>query len=306
MLRHGAAILAVLLSAAVTHRALADDDLSAFEAKLCGPRETQPEVAARAEREMAMRIGPARVFDNLYFLGEGFVSSWAVTTSGGIVLIDALNDPAEAKELIVGGLKRLGLNPADIKFVVVTHGHGDHYGGAQYLKDTYGAKILLGAADWETLAAMKAGSGPLPKGWRENIPDRDLTVTDGETLTVGDTSIAFYVTPGHTAGTLSMIIPVTDHGKPHVVAMFGGTTVPASATSRMQYRDSVTRFAGIAREARVDGLIANHPQFDFTLRKLPLVQARSPGSANPYIVGAEGYAKYLGVLSKCGGNAPAP
>jgi len=240
-MRYGNLALAMACVAGLVTGAQAQSDFSSFKAKLCGPRETQAEVAARAQREMAMRFGPIRVFDNLYYLGEGFVSAWAMTTSDGIVVIDALNDPEEAKELIVGGLAKLGLNPADIKYVIVTHGHGDHYGGAQYLKDMFGAKILLGAADWDLLATMKAGTGPLPKGWRETIPARDLTATDGQVLKLGNTPITLHVTPGHTAGTLSLIFPVTDNGAPHVAALFGGTSIPTAAAARASYRDSVSR-----------------------------------------------------------------
>jgi len=65
-------------------------------------------------------------FDNLYFVGADWVSAWAIKTSDGIILIDALNIQAEAAALIEGGMRKLGLDPAQIKYVIVTHGHGDH------------------------------------------------------------------------------------------------------------------------------------------------------------------------------------
>ena len=64
------------------------------------------------------------------FRRREWVSAWAINTPQGIILIDALNNGKEAAQLIEGGLRRLGLNPARIKYIVVTHGHGDHYGGA--------------------------------------------------------------------------------------------------------------------------------------------------------------------------------
>src|SRR5882762_6089511 len=77
---------------------------------------------------------PVKVFDNLYFVGMTEYSSWALTTSQGIILIDAIYDYSVEDE-IVGGLKKLGLNPADVKYVLVSHAHGDHYGGAKYMHD---------------------------------------------------------------------------------------------------------------------------------------------------------------------------
>ncbi|MGC4084785.1 MAG: MBL fold metallo-hydrolase [Vicinamibacterales bacterium] len=79
---------------------------------------------------------PAKVFDNLYFLGQSEYSSWAVTTSQGIIVIDAIYDYSVEDE-VVGGMKKLGLDPAQIKYVIVSHGHGDHSGGAKFLQDKY-------------------------------------------------------------------------------------------------------------------------------------------------------------------------
>src|SRR5437764_13149591 len=82
-------------------------------------------------------VPPARVFDNLYYLGTDFVGAWAITTSDGIILIDALNTWREARDLIEGGLRAVGLDASQIKALVVMHGHGDHYGGARYLPGRY-------------------------------------------------------------------------------------------------------------------------------------------------------------------------
>src|ERR1700704_6892422 len=68
---------------------------------------------------------PARMFDNLYWVGTKIHSAWALRTSGGIILIDTLYNYAVEPE-IVDGLKKLGLNPASIKYVIITHAHGDH------------------------------------------------------------------------------------------------------------------------------------------------------------------------------------
>jgi metallo-beta-lactamase class B len=149
-----------------------------------------------------------KVFDNLNFVGQTEYSAWAVTTSAGIILIDALWDYSVQDE-VVGGLQKLGLDPRAIKYVLVSHGHIDHAGGASFLQKRFGAHVILSAADWELLSR---DTGPWPK------PTRDLIATDGQKLTLGDTTLTLYLTPGHTPGTISTLIPVTDRGKSHLVS----------------------------------------------------------------------------------------
>ena len=156
---------------------------------------------------------PLKVFDNLYYVGEREYSSWAVTTSAGIIIIDPIYDYS-VEEQVVGGLKKLGLDPAQIKYVVVSHAHRDHAGGAWYLQERFGARVLLTAPDWEMLE-RNTQNWPKPK--------RDMVVADGQQLTLGDTTLTFVHTFGHTPGTMSTLVPVKDGGKPHIAALWGGT-----------------------------------------------------------------------------------
>src|SRR6202049_1086643 len=93
---------------------------------------------------------PAKVFDNLYFVGSKIHSSWALTSSEGIILIDTLWT-YNSEEEIVGGLKKLGLDPATVKFVIITHAHGDHVGGAKLMQDRYASRIVMGGPDWDSI-----------------------------------------------------------------------------------------------------------------------------------------------------------
>src|SRR5690606_32360572 len=93
------------------------------------------------------RMAPAKVFDNLYLLGMKTVTAWALETSEGIILFDAMFH-YNVEETVVESMRRLGLDPADIEYVVVTHAHNDHFGAAKHLQDTYGARIVIGAPDW--------------------------------------------------------------------------------------------------------------------------------------------------------------
>ena len=158
-------------------------------------------------------VEPAKVFDNLYFVGEKEFSSWAVVTSNGIIVIDAIYDYSVEEE-VVGGLKKLGLDPAAIKYVIISHAHADHYAGAKFLQDRFHPRVILSAPDWDFLERTET---------EDKRPKRDMVATDGMKLTLGDTTLTLYITPGHTAGTISTLIPVKDGGRPHVAALWGGT-----------------------------------------------------------------------------------
>jgi metallo-beta-lactamase class B len=243
---------------------------------------------------------PVKVFDNLYFLGQTEYSVWAVTTSAGIILIDAIFDYSVDDE-VSGGLRTLGLDPATIKYVVISHGHSDHSGGAKFLQDRYNAHVLLTAADWDLLDKST-----------QTKPKRDMVATDGQKLTLGDTTLTLYHTPGHTLGTQSTLIPVTDHGVKHVAAHWGGTAFnwmagpaayitperPASFWFQT-YSASARRFKEITMQAGADVLISNHTIFDGSKTKIPALAQRKPGDPHPYVIGKEGVQRYLTTVDEC-------
>src|SRR5580704_7574336 len=158
---------------------------------------------------------PAKVFDNLYFVGSKSHSSWALTTSEGIILIDTLFT-YNSEEEIVGGLKKLGLDPATVKYVIIRHAHSDHVGGAKLMQDRFKSHIVMGGPDWDSIEKSV-------NAYPEGRPKRDIVADDGQKITLGDTSVTIVTTPGHTPGTLSMIFPVKDHGRTLYVAYSGGT-----------------------------------------------------------------------------------
>jgi metallo-beta-lactamase class B len=234
---------------------------------------------------------PVKVFDNLYFVGEKEYSAWAVTTSEGIILVDTIWDYSVADE-VVGGLKKLGFDPAQIKYAVVTHGHRDHVGGAKYLQDHFGTRIILSAADWDFVAESP----------RVTVkPRRDMVATDGQKLTLGDTTLTLYLTPGHTLGTMSVLIPVKDNGKPHLVAEWGGTgfNFEHSRERFQTYAASAERFGDIVAKSGADVLIANHTNLDGSKVKLPALERRKPGEENPWVIGNAAVRGYVKVAEEC-------
>jgi metallo-beta-lactamase class B len=282
-------------------RAAAGQEHTFLFDSLCGTAAAAPAAPGTPERA-TWHAEPLKVFDNLYYVGEIEYSSWAITTSEGIIVLDAIFDYSVEDE-VVGGLKKLGLDPSRIRYVIVSHGHRDHVGGASYLQSRFGARVLMSDADWG-LVERTGGAWPKPK--------RDIVVTDGQRLTLGDTTVTLYLTPGHTLGTVSTLIPVRDGGTPHTAAAWGGTAfnwlrnrdayITAQRPDRFwfdSYVGSARRFRDIVTQAGADVLISNHTNFDNSKKKLPMLAARKSGDPHPYVIGAQGVQRYLTVAEEC-------
>ena len=205
---------------------------------------------------------PVKVADNLYFVGQSEYSVWAITTSEGIILIDAIFDYSVEEE-VDGGLKKLGLDPTKIKYAIVTHPHPDHYGGGKFLQDKYGAKVLMSAADWDVLDRANGTK-----------PTRDMVATDGQKLTLGDTTLTLYITPGHTPGTISTI-PGERNGKPHRQRSGGDGTQrrPGILDQLHRVGKAVQRHC---RQAGADIIVSNHTDWDRSKINLPSWQSARP------------------------------
>jgi len=245
----------------------------------------------------AWHAEPARVFDNLYFVGGKIHSSWALTTSEGIILIDTIF-PYNSEELIAGGLRKLGLDPNQIKYVLISHAHGDHIGGAEILQTKFGSKVVMGGPDWNLVEKY-------PNRYKTMAPKRDITATDGMKLTLGNTTVTIWLTPGHTPGTLSYTFTVFDRGRPVQVAYSGGTAfnfpsstpelgIPAFQT----YIRSQQHIAQKAAEVGATVLLSNHSEFDNAYNRNRMLRGRGEGP-HPYVLGAEWVQRYFQVMQDC-------
>jgi metallo-beta-lactamase class B len=234
---------------------------------------------------------PVKVFDNMYFVGQTEFSAWAITTSQGIIILDAIFDYSVEEE-VAGGLKKLGLDPADIKYVIISHGHLDHAGGAKYLQEKFGSRLIMSAADYDLLDQQNPS-------WK---PKRDMVATDGMKVTLGDTTLTLYLTPGHTDGTISTLIPLRDGTQKHLAAAWGGTlfNFGANRPRLAAYTKSAERFRDIVTKAGADVILSNHTAYDGSKAKLPAVLARKPGEKHPYVVGSDVVRRYLTVAHECG------
>jgi metallo-beta-lactamase class B len=260
-------------------------------------REPAPLPARTEPREVPERSTwhhePVKVFDNFYYVGEKEYSAWAVTTSAGIIVIDTIWSHSVEDE-IDGGLRKLGFDPANIKYALVSHAHIDHIGGAKYLQEKFGTRIVMSAADWD----FAERSERLPA---EIKPKRDVVAPDGDKLTLGDTTLALHLTPGHTPGTVSTIFTVKDGGRSHTVATWGGTgfNFQPSPQTYQTYINSAVSYQSVVKQARADILLSNHTRLDQSLDKFEALAKRKPGDPHPFVVGQDSVLRYVKVAEEC-------
>jgi len=272
-------------------------ELAAVRQRICPAPDAPPLNYAEAFDPEKQRMAPVKLFDNLYFVGMKTLSSWALTTSEGIILLDTVVHYG-VKDTIVAGLERLGLDPAAIRYVIVAHGHNDHFGGAKYLQETYGARVVMSAEDWVHIATAKQLGPEAP------LPKRDIVAKDGDAITLGDTTVRLVLTPGHTPGTLSFIFPVRDGAAVHKVGYWGGGAVSfLDADQTDIYVKSAHRFRDI--DPAIDVEMSNHPFFDGMLPKFELLAARAPGAPHPAVTGNAMFRRWMDAFADCAAEAAA-
>jgi metallo-beta-lactamase class B len=236
---------------------------------------------------------PAKVFDDLYFVGTKDRSAWVLPTSQGLILIDTTFE-YEAEPVIVGNIKKLGFDPANVKYVLISHAHAGEVGGAKLMQERFGSRIVIGEADWETI---EKSVNRFPNG----KPKRDIIPFDGEKITLGERTVTLILMPGHTDGTVSMLFQVKDNGKPLTVAYSGGTEfnfindVPHFDT----YIYSARKFAAAAASAGATVLLTNQSEFDSAASKIRMLASRRPGETHPLEVGADAVQRYFKVFDEC-------
>lgn len=287
------------LGEAAKARAIAGEDLKA-PLFLCEPHGGG--VVRRAlETDSKQWLEPTKLFDNLFYIGNGFVGVFVLKTSEGLILFDAAQSETEAREHLIPGLQKLGLDPTTIRYVIVTHGHYDHFGGSAWLQKTYGAQVAISAADWTLIENTPADA--IERGGTQ-LPKRDIVIGDGQAISLGDTKVALYVTPGHTPGNVSAIVPVRSNGKVHNLSLLGSTAFPASIEPTEKvgglkaYDSSVLRFAKISRAASAQGVLNTHIFADGTRARIEAIAA-APERPNPFLQGPQFVGRYYRILHHC-------
>src|SRR6185503_4008214 len=224
---------------------------------------------------------------------------WAVTTSAGIVLIDA-GYGERFDDTLVAGLMKVGLDPRRIVAALIAHEHADHFGGARLLRQRFGTTIHMSRAAWD---ALEPKPGAPPASGPDAPPARAMVITDGQPVMFGDTMIIPVAIPGHTVGSMGFIFRVKDGARTHMAALFGGSILnpqrrfPASVFE--EYLASIQHFAAATRRQQVDVELLNHPIMDGLFDRLEKLKVRKEGEPHPLVVGEESYQRFLGVMAAC-------
>lgn len=238
-------------------------------------------------------VEPVRIFDNLWYFGFNTVGAWAIQTSDGLILIDALNTVQEAETIIEPSLRKAGLNPADVKYVIVGHGHFDHFGGTPYFQDKYKARIAMSGLDWDLIERPNPNANPAQAS--RPRPKRDVVVSDGQKITVGDTTITLMVTPGHTVGTLAYLIPVKHRGQPMTVLMLSGANITPDRASLTAFQKALDA----AKAAGAQALINGHPGlFGDELGWMDALR-KNPNGPNEFVYTRDQFGKFIDIMKEC-------
>jgi len=240
-------------------------------------------------------IEPVQIFDNLYAIGRTTTVVYAITTSDGIILLDSgFGDQVDS--VLLPGMAQLGLDPADIEYVIVAHGHADHYGGATHLQARFGVSVVASSADWDLME--EAASNPSAV----SPPTRDVVARDGEPITLGDGVVTPYLVPGHTPGAIGMVFPVHDGENTYTAALFGGMALNLTRLSDEalpQYLSSVKRFSRLSEELGFNVVVQNHPLFDGMPEKLERLKTRRAGEPHPFLIPDGSYQRFMTTVSEC-------
>ena len=234
---------------------------------------------------------PMQAFDDLYWMGTPSTSSWLLTSDDGYILYDTQR-VHDAEDVLIPGIKKLGFDPAKVKYVIVSHAHAGEVGGAYLFQSRYGSRIVMN--DWDMVEESV-------NGYPTGKPKRDIVPTDGMKVTVGNRSVTIYLTTGHTPGTISSVFQVHDHGRPLTVVYSGGTefNFPNDVPHFDQYIASVRRLASLAAGANATIVFNNQSQFNGAATKLRMLKDRHPGEAHPLEVGTSAVARYFKIEDEC-------
>lgn len=241
-------------------------------------------------------IEPYRAFDNVYYVGVCWVSAYVIKTDEGAILLDTLHDPFT--DLLVENIRKAGVDPKDIKVVLMTHGHYDHAGGAYRIRALAPqARFMMTQSGWdEALASAKASRGT-PRQWTM-IP-QDKVVKSGDVIRLGGQEVTVLETPGHTYGTASYVLQVKDGSRTYRAVMVGGLGLNAIRDSKQveAYIASIDQLAGrMANPATAFQVhLTTHPFSNDQTEAARKLKDRAPGAPHP-LVDPDGISRQLAEL----------
>ncbi|QKV17286.1 MBL fold metallo-hydrolase [Oricola thermophila] len=244
----------------------------------------------------AQYVEPWKPFDNVDYVGICWVSAWLIHTDDGVVLIDTLYGPFV--DTLVENIRKTGTDLADIRYVLMTHGHFDHAGGAAALKPMLpNATFVMTRQGWdEAIESSRASQGG-PRAW--DMIEPEMVVADGDEITLGGNTFTVIETPGHTWGTASYAYDVRDGDETHRAITIGGLGLNAiEGPSQVEaYIESVDKVRSLVEVGGVpvEVHLTTHGFSDNLEENRQALAARAPGVPNVF-VNPQGLLKQLATL----------
>jgi metallo-beta-lactamase class B len=213
------------------------------------------------------------IMGNLHYVGTGTLNSFLFTTPEGHILINTNFE--ETVPLLRASIEKLGFKLTDIKIILGSHAHGDHMQADAMVKQlTGGAQVMAMEQDVPALKNMTPGDKPHPI---------DRVLKDGETVSLGGTTLTAHLTPGHTRGCTTWTTRIVDRGRPYdVVIACGGLQDGARLVNNKNYPEIADDFARSVKKYRTlpaDVFLASHSWFFDLAGK----HAKLGGTTNPYV-----------------------
>ncbi|MBR2861725.1 MAG: MBL fold metallo-hydrolase [Clostridia bacterium] len=231
---------------------------------------------------------PFKIFGNLYFVGYESASVHIIDTGEGLIVLDT--GYQHRLYVTIDNIYAVGLNPHDIKYIFLTHGHIDHFGAARALKELTGAKIVLGKADelYATGELDLSFAKELGLEFNETF-EPDILINDGDCIRLGNTTVTAVATPGHTPGAMSYFFDVTDGTETYRAGLHGGMGINTLSKDFLNkydlpfsLRDDFCKAMLRLNEERVDIFIGNHMQHNKTPQKYQeLLNGNTKAFVNP-------------------------
>lgn len=231
---------------------------------------------------------PHKVMDNLYYVGTKELATFLITTPQGNIL---MNSNYEASvPLIRASVEKLGFKFSDIKILIAGHAHPDHVEGDAIVKELTGAQVVVGRLEVEKTKEFK------PKGKEHPI---DRIVDEGDTVSLGGTTLTAHVMAGHTRGCLAWTLELKEGGKTYK------TLIECSLNGQFlqtldQYPGIVDDFRATYKKARTlpaEVWVSSHASFYGLPAKYAKVEKRGPGDPNPFI-DPQGYLAHVDEFEK--------
>jgi metallo-beta-lactamase class B len=264
---------------------------------LASPALVQPQ-ADPTSRSWNRPVEPYRIAGNIYYVGASDITSYLIATPEGHILLDG--GFVETAPIIEANVRKLGFKLEDVKVLLSSHAHFDHAGGLAELKRATGAKFA--AMDKEAPLLARGGKGDFYFGDKGPFPpiQADRILHDGDTVTLGGTTLTAHLTPGHTMGNTTWTMKAKEGDRTYDVVFAASTSIlpRVSLTNNPKYPEIAEDYAKsfrILKSLPCDVFLSSHASFYGGLAKAD--RLRKGAKENPF-VDPRGYKAYVAGMEK--------